>query len=203
MPDPISWSFTGPYLASALLFGYLFGSIPFGLILTRRAGIGDIRAMGSGNVGATNVLRHGGKFLAMCTLILDMLKGSIPVLLAREFGPDMAVMAGTGAFFGHLYPVWLKFRGGKGVATALGVLLILSWPVGILACSTWIIITVAFRFSSLASLTAFATAPIYAWIFSDRQCLEFTLFLSLFIFLRHYRNIGRLTQGRESRLNLR
>ena len=202
MPDPISWSFTGPYLAAALLIGYLAGSIPFALILTRRAGLGDIRTKGSGNIGATNVLRYGGRTLALWTLVLDAAKGAVPVLLAGEFGPDMAVVAGGGAFLGHLFPVWLRFRGGKGVATGLGVLLALSWPVGLLACATWLITALVFRFSSLAGLAAFAAAPVYAWFLADRQRFEFALFLAVLVFFRHYKNIGRLVQGNEGRLTL-
>ncbi|MDP6405580.1 MAG: glycerol-3-phosphate acyltransferase, partial [Alphaproteobacteria bacterium] len=137
MPDPISWSYAAPYYAAALGLGYLLGAIPFGLVLTRLAGLGDIRAIGSGNIGATNVLRTGNKALALATLLLDGGKGAAAVLLGTLYGPDIAVLAGTGAFLGHLFPVWLKFKGGKGVATALGILLAIAWPVGILACLTW------------------------------------------------------------------
>src|SRR5689334_25415016 len=129
MPDPFFWSQILPYLAGAFAFGYLFGSIPFGFVLTRLAGLGDIRNVGSGNIGATNVLRTGKKGLALATLLLDGGKGAAAVLIARYFHPDLAVIAGAGAFIGHLFPIWLKFKGGKGVATALGTLLALNWEV--------------------------------------------------------------------------
>ena len=136
MIDPISWAYSWPYILSALAGGYLLGSLPFGLILTRLAGMGDIRAIGSGNIGATNVLRTGNKKIAAATLILDGAKGAVAVLIAQVYGPDTAIIAATGALLGHLFPVWLKFRGGKGVATALGILLAMSPAVGGLACSS-------------------------------------------------------------------
>ncbi|MAG97379.1 MAG: acyl-phosphate glycerol 3-phosphate acyltransferase [Rhodospirillaceae bacterium] len=200
MPDPISWSYAAPYYAAALGLGYLLGAIPFGLVLTRLAGLGDIRAIGSGNIGATNVLRTGNKALALATLLLDGGKGAAAVLLGTLYGPDIAVLAGTGAFLGHLFPVWLKFKGGKGVATALGILLAIAWPVGILACLTWLATAAIFRFSSLAALVAAALAPVYAYFLADMQRVEFSAFLALLIFVRHHANIRRLVKGEEPRI---
>ncbi len=200
MPDPISWSYAAPYYAAALGLGYLRGAIPFGLVLTRLAGLGDIRAIGSGNIGATNVLRTGNKALALATLLLDGGKGAAAVLLGTLYGPDIAMLAGTGAFLGHLFPVWLKFKGGKGVATALGILLAIAWPVGILACLTWLATAALFRFSSLAALVAAALAPVYAYFLADMQRVEFSAFLALLIFVRHHANIRRLVKGEEPRI---
>ncbi len=200
MPDPISWSYAAPYYAVALGLGYLLGAIPFGLVLTRLAGLGDIRAIGSGNIGATNVLRTGNKALALATLLLDGGKGAAAVLLGTLYGPDIAMLAGTGAFLGHLFPVWLKFKGGKGVATALGILLAIAWPVGILACLTWLATAALFRFSSLAALVAAALAPVYAYFLADMQRVEFSAFLALLIFVRHHANIRRLVKGEEPRI---
>src|SRR5215470_15277351 len=152
-----------PQIAAAIL-GYLLGSIPFGLLLTRLAGLGDIRKIGSGNIGATNVLRTGNKGLALATLLLDGGKGAVAVLIARAVQPDLAVIAGAGAFIGHLFPIWLKFKGGKGVATALGTLLALNWEVGVLCCLTWLLVAVVFRCSSLSALLAIALSPVYAFL---------------------------------------
>ncbi|MHA1114049.1 MAG: glycerol-3-phosphate acyltransferase, partial [Alphaproteobacteria bacterium] len=154
MPAPLGdFSFVWPYYAAALV-AYLIGAIPFGLILSRLAGHGDIRTIGSGNIGATNVLRTGNNLLALLTLILDSGKGAACVAVAARFGPDMAAIAGAGAVVGHVFPVWLRFRGGKGVATALGVLIAVAWPVGSLACATWLTVAALFRYSSLAALAA-------------------------------------------------
>ena len=201
MPDPISWSFEGPYLLGALLGGYLLGSILFGVLLARLSGLGDLRSIGSGNIGATNVLRTGRKDVAAATLLLDAGKGAAAVLLAGAWGPDMALMGGLGAVLGHLFPVWLKFRGGKGMATTLGVLLALAWPVGVAACLTWLVVALLFRFSSLASLAASAAAMPYAWWFmADLQLVQMTGFLAALIWLRHHANIRRLVQGREPKI---
>lgn len=151
-------------LIAALVFGYLLGSIPFGLILTRMAGLGDVRSIGSGNIGATNVLRTGNKKLAAATLVLDMLKGTAAVLIAATFSPQAAIIAGLGAFLGHIFPVWLKFKGGKGVATYLGVLLGLVWQVALIFAAIWIIIAYATRYSSLAALVAAVTTPIALYL---------------------------------------
>ncbi len=188
-----------PTLAAAL-GGYLLGSIPFGLILTKLAGLGDIRAMGSGNIGATNVLRTGSKPLAALTLMLDMAKGAAPVLMAAPWGLAMAQAAGGGAVLGHLFPAWLGFRGGKGVATTIGALFALAWPVALLSCATWLTVAFLFRYSSLASLAALAAAPLFAWGFTDIPRTGFIAVLSLVVMLRHGANIRRLLAGTEPRL---
>lgn len=202
MPDPISWGYAWPYLLTALLGGYLLGSIPFGLVLTRLAGLGDIRRIGSGNIGATNVLRTGNKRLAAATLLLDGGKGAAAVLLAQQFGPDAALVAGAGAFLGHLFPVWLRFRGGKGMATALGILLALAWPVGLIALATWLIVAVLFRYSSLATLLSIGGSPVAAWFLAGRQLVELALFIAVLVWLRHGPNIRRLCKGEEAKIRL-
>ena len=212
MPSPISWAHSWPYLAAFLAFGYALGSIPFGLLLTRFAGLGDIRAIGSGNIGATNVLRTGRKGLAALTLLLDGAKGTVAVILASQFGgPDAALMAGHGAVLGHLFPAWLGFRGGKGVATGLGVLLGLDWRIGLCACLVWLAMAAIFRRSSLSSLTAFAAAPILAlylpllWApggvtIGDRQLAVFAAIIAALIWFKHHENIKRLLSGKEPRI---
>lgn len=192
-----------PYLLAVLLAGYLLGSIPFGLILTRLAGLGDIRRIGSGNIGATNVLRTGNKALAAATLLLDGGKGAVAVLIAQHlYGPDAAVVAGAGAFLGHLFPVWLRFRGGKGVATTIGIFLAIAWPVGLIACAVWLLVAALFRYSSLAALIAVAAAPIAAWFLANHQIAALALFLAVVIWQRHHENIRRLLKGEESRIRL-
>jgi glycerol-3-phosphate acyltransferase PlsY len=200
MPDPISWQFSWPYLTAALLGGYLLGSIPFGVVLTRLAGLGDVRKIGSGNIGATNVLRTGNKGLALATLLLDGGKGAAAVLIARIWGPDTAVLAGAGALIGHMAPAWLKFRGGKGVATALGMLLAIAWPVGLAACATWLATAALFRYSSLAALVALAASPAYAWWLADPQIMELAGFTAVLVWLRHWQNIARLVSGQEPKI---
>ena len=201
MPDPISWEFAWPYLAGALLAGYLLGSVPFGLVLTRMAGLGDIRAIGSGNIGTTNVLRTGRKGLAAATLLLDGGKGAAAVLIAGIWGPDTALAAGFGALLGHLFPVWLRFKGGKGVATALGVLLAIAWPVGVAACLTWLAVALLFRISSLSALVSLALSPLFAWLFmKDLQLVQFTIFIAVPVWLKHHANIRRLLKGEEPRI---
>lgn len=201
MPDPISWEFAWPYLSAALLSGYLLGSIPFGLLLTRIAGLGDIRKQGSGNIGTTNVLRTGRKDLAAATLLLDGGKGALAVLVAQAWGPDMMLMAGLGAVLGHNFPLWLGFRGGKGVATTLGTLVAAIWPAGLAACATWLLVALVTRFASLASLISALVAPLFAWFFTrDLQMVEFAAILGALIWLRHLANIWRLLQGKESRI---
>jgi acyl phosphate:glycerol-3-phosphate acyltransferase len=193
--------YTWPYYLGAL-GGYLLGSIPFGLLLTRIAGLGDIRKIGSGNIGATNVLRTGRKGLAAATLLLDGGKGAAAVLIARHWGPDMAILAGAGALIGHLFPLWLRFRGGKGVATGLGVLLALDWRIGFIACAVWLLAAFLFRYSSLAALLAFAAAPAAALLLSTRQLAAVALFLGVLVWLRHHQNIGRLVRGMEPKIKV-
>ncbi len=203
MPHPMGdLTYTWPFYVGAVL-AYLLGSIPFGLVLTRLAGYGDIRSIGSGNIGATNVLRTGNKALAALTLVLDAGKGAAAVLVAKQFGPDMAAIAAVFAFLGHLFPVWLGFKGGKGVATAGGILLAYAWPVGLAALATWLLVVVATRYSSLAALSACVLAPVYAWLFTrEIQPTEVVLFLAAVIILRHHANIRRLLSGQESRIRL-
>ena len=184
----------------ALLGGYLIGSIPFGLLLTKAAGLGDIRKVGSGNIGATNVLRTGRKGLAAATLILDGLKGAVAVLLARYFLGDQDLVVGTAAVLGHLFPVWLGFRGGKGVATGLGVLLAASWPVGLACCALWLVAAKLLKMSSAAALTAFAAAPLFALVLSSADHALMALLIAVLVFWRHEENIRRLLAGTEPRI---
>jgi acyl phosphate:glycerol-3-phosphate acyltransferase len=182
-------------------YGYLLGSIPFGLLLTRAAGLGDIRAIGSGNIGATNVLRTGRKGLAAATLLLDALKGALAVLLFGYLGPrEVALWAGFGAVLGHLFPVWLGFKGGKGVATSYGVLIAAAWPVGLAAGAIWLIVARLSRFSSLAALVSFAAAPVLAFFFADTGLVYLSLTVAVLVFARHHANIRRLLAGTEPRI---
>lgn len=193
------------FLAAAVL-GYALGSVPFGLLLTRWAGLGDIRAIGSGNIGATNVLRTGKKGLAALTLLLDGGKGAAAVLIMTftTHGPTPAAIAGLFAVLGHLFPVWLRFKGGKGVATGLAVLLAFSFPVGLAACALWLIYAVWKKISSLAALMAFAMAPILALIIGIAPSKTLVILLiSALIFFKHRANIARLRAGTEPRINLR
>ena len=184
----------------ALALGYLLGSIPFGLILTKLAGHGDLRDIGSGNIGATNVLRTGSKPLAALTLLLDLLKGTAAVLIGARFGPDAAILGGLGAFLGHLFLVWLGFRGGKGVATYIGVLLGLYWPGAIAFCAVWILVALLTRYSSLSALAASATVPcVLLFMGQTRMAMLFLLFTVL-LYWRHADNIGRLLRGEEGRI---
>ena len=192
-----SWAF----FAAALAFGYLCGSIPFGLILTRLAGTADIRSIGSGNIGATNVLRTGKKGLAAATLIGDALKGTLAVLIIEHFGGrELALVAAAGAFLGHLFPVWLGFKGGKGVATYIGLLLGLAWPIAIAFCLIWLAVAALTRYSSLAALVAAAAAPVL--LLGLGLPAEAALFglLTLLTWIMHRANIGRLVQGTESKI---
>jgi acyl phosphate:glycerol-3-phosphate acyltransferase len=184
----------------ALVFGYLLGSIPFGLLLTRAAGGPDIRSIGSGNIGATNVLRTGRKGLAVATLLCDALKGTVAVLMAAHFGPDAALMAGLGAFLGHLFPVWLRFKGGKGVATYIGVLLGLYWPAALAFCAIWLVVAAVFRFSSLAALIASAMTPLVLWLFDLPNVAAVFTLLTLLLWIKHRENIARLLSGTEGRI---
>lgn len=187
--------------AIAALFGYGLGSIPFGLVLTRLAGLGDIREIGSGNIGATNVLRTGNKVLAFLTLIFDSGKGAAAAVVASQiWGMEAGLIAGFMAVFGHNFPVWLKFKGGKGVATTLGVLVVSAWPVGIGACATWLLVAGVFRYSSLAALVALAAAPGYAYWMNLDAVAWMAGGLALLAFIRHHQNIGRLVRGEESKI---
>jgi glycerol-3-phosphate acyltransferase PlsY len=186
-------------LAAAL--GYLLGSVPFGVIITRMLGLGDLRSIGSGNIGATNVLRTGNKAAAAATLILDGAKGAAAVLAARAVsGEDTAQVAGLFAFLGHLYPVWLGFRGGKGVATFLGTLLALAWPAGLAACATWLVTALVTRISSLSALVASGLAAIWAVLLGFPQVALLTAAMATLVFWRHRENIARLRAGTEPRI---
>ncbi|HLB98499.1 MAG TPA: glycerol-3-phosphate 1-O-acyltransferase PlsY [Acetobacteraceae bacterium] len=186
---------------SNTLLGYLLGSIPFGLLLTRAAGLGDIRAIGSGNIGATNVLRTGRKGLAGATLLLDGLKGAAAVLIALWLaGQDAALWAGFGAILGHLFPIWLRFRGGKGAATGYGVLIAAAWPVGLGAGAIWLVVAKLARISSLAALASFAAAPILAAVLANSGVVKLALAIAVLVFIRHHANIRRLLAGTEPRI---
>jgi len=189
-------------LVVAAAGGYLLGSIPFGVIATRLGGAGDVRAIGSGNIGATNVLRTGRKDLALITLIGDGAKGAVAVLVARHLaGETAAAVAGGAAFLGHLFPIWLKFKGGKGVATFLGTMLAAAWPVGLLDCATWLAMAGLFRISSLAALTAAALTPVYCYA-TDQPYpyLLLSIGMAVLVFIRHHANIARLVKGQEPRI---
>jgi glycerol-3-phosphate acyltransferase PlsY len=201
MLHPINWQLALPYYTAALAFGYLLGAIPFGLVLTRLAGTPDIRRIGSGNIGATNVLRTGRKGLAAATLLCDMLKGTAAVLIAyRFYGQDLAVLAGIGSFLGHLFPVWLRFRGGKGVATYIGVLLGLAWPAALAFCVVWTLVAALTRYSSLAALIASVATLAFLWFNGDRQEAQVFLLLTALLFIRHGPNIARLIRGTEGKI---
>jgi len=195
-PDPMT-------VVIAAVFGYLLGSIPFGLLLTRMAGLGDIRSIGSGNIGATNVLRTGNRWLAAATLLLDAGKAAAAVLIVRYFVPEPPLaysIAGMAAFIGHLFPVWLKFKGGKGVATYIGAMLAINWIVGLIFCATWLFIAITQRMSSLSALTAAATAPMFAYAFSGLHLAAGAAVMSLLLFFKHSENIGRLIAGTEPKI---
>ena len=202
MLNPINWPLAFPYYLAALVFGYLIGSIPFGLVLTRLAGTDDLRSIGSGNIGATNVLRTGHKGLAAATLLCDVLKGTLAVLVMDWlWGRDHALIAGLGAFLGHLFPVWLKFRGGKGVATYLGILIgVAPWPGAAAFAAIWVIVAALTRYSSLAGLVASAATPAVLWASGDRQEAQLFVLLTLLVFLVHRANIMRLASGTEGKI---
>lgn len=190
-------------LLTALVLGYLAGSIPFGFLLTRLGGAGDIRAIGSRNIGATNVLRTGRKDLAAATLVCDALKGTLAVLAASYLaGPDAAIAAGLGAFLGHLFPVWLRFKGGKGVATFIGLLIAFAWPVALGFCAVWLLVAFATRYSSLSALIASAVSPALLWAFGEpREALLFAA-LAVMLWVMHRANIGRLMAGTEGKIGV-
>lgn len=212
----IGWAQTGPYLLGALVGGYLLGSIPFGLVLCYAAGYGDIRRIGSGSIGATNVLRTGSRPLALATLILDSGKGAAAVLIAALYGPHTMILAGAGAVLGHLFPVWLRFKGGKGVATTLGTLLAVAPSVGVLAGLTWLVVAFLFRYSSLAGLVSMGLSPVYSWLLATHgpvdwplallatsQTTRLALFMAILVFVRHQANIRRLLTGTEPKIGKR
>lgn len=198
MPDITS---TLQMLILTGLLAYLLGSVPFGVVITRALGLGDLRSIGSGNIGATNVLRTGNKGAAAATLVLDAAKGGVAVLLARALvGEDAAQLAALAAFLGHLFPVWLGFRGGKGVATFLGILLALDFPVGLAACATWLAVAFLSRLSSLAALAAASTSTLWMIGFGDMRMIVLGAILTLLIFVRHAANIARLRAGTEPKI---
>lgn len=193
-----------PYLLTALACGYLSGSIPFGVLITRAMGLGDLRGVGSGNIGATNVLRTGSRKAAAATLVGDMAKGWIPVaVFLALWGPLPAQLAGLGAFLGHLFPVWLGFRGGKGVATFIGVALGLSVFAGLLSCATWLAAAALFRVSSLAALVMSLSAPVWLWLMGERGAVWVVVCLIVLIWLKHATNIVRLLKGTEPKIGAR
>jgi acyl phosphate:glycerol-3-phosphate acyltransferase len=188
-------------LALAFLFGYLLGSIPFGVLLTRLAGGPDLRSIGSGNIGATNVLRTGRKGLAAATLACDVLKGTVAVLMVTAVADDAAALiAALGAFLGPLFPVWLKFKGGKGVATYIGLLLGLAWPAALIFCGIWLAVAFAFRYSSLSALVASALTPPALWFLGRPDTALLFLLLSVLLWVMHRANIGRLLDGSEGKI---
>jgi len=192
---------TLPLLGLVGVLGYLLGAIPFGIVMARLFRLGDLRQVGSGNIGATNVLRTGNKPAAFLTLILDAGKGAIAVLLARAFvGEDAAQLAGFTAFLGHCFPVYLGFKGGKGVATWLGTMLALAWPIGLAACATWLVAALLFRISSLAALAAAAFSPVFSILLALPSYLVLAIALAVLIFMRHHENIARLISGTEPRI---
>jgi acyl phosphate:glycerol-3-phosphate acyltransferase len=188
------------YLLGALVFGYLLGSIPFGVIFTRMAGLGDIRNVGSGNIGATNVLRTGRKGLAAATLVGDALKGTVAVLIAARWGEHAASVAALGAFLGHLYPVWLKFKGGKGVATFIGVLIGLNWIAALIFAAIWLGVAFASRYSSLSALVASAMTPIALWLLGQPAMAAMMVMLVALLWWKHSPNISRLLSGTEGKI---
>ena len=189
------------FLSAAFVIGYLLGSMPFGLILTRFAGTPDLRPIGSGNIGATNVLRTGRKGIAAATLLLDALKGTAAVLISGIlWGPNAAMLAGLGAFIGHLFPVWLKFNGGKGVATYIGVLIGLFWPAALMFCLIWLATAFTTRYSSLSALVAAFVTPLFLWWFGHPALASLFVVLTLLVFYAHRENIKRLQAGTESRI---
>ena len=187
-------------LLGAALLGYLLGSIPFGLIITRLAGLGDIRAIGSGNIGTTNVLRTGRKDLAAATLVLDGLKGTLAVLIAARWGLEAAMVAAVAAFLGHIFPVWLRFKGGKGVATFLGLLFAFAWPAGLFFMVVWIAVAVVTRYSSASALTASALSPIVMLLLGHQNEAMLFALLAVILWVMHRANIQRLLAGTESRI---
>jgi acyl phosphate:glycerol-3-phosphate acyltransferase len=188
-------------LAVTAVLAYLLGSIPFGIVITRAMGLGDLRQIGSGNIGATNVLRTGNKGAALATLVLDAAKGGIAVLIARWLlAEDAAQLAGLSAFLGHLFPVWLRFRGGKGVATFLGILIALSWPVGLAACGTWLVAALVTRTSSVAALASAGTTSLWLFVLDEGRMLFLVVILTILVYIRHAENLKRIKAGTEPKI---
>jgi acyl phosphate:glycerol-3-phosphate acyltransferase len=188
-------------LGITALLAYLLGSIPFGVVITRMMGLGDLRQIGSGNIGATNVLRTGNKGAALATLVLDAAKGGIAVLIARWLlAEDAAQVAGLAAFLGHLYPVWLKFRGGKGVATFLGILIALAWPIGLAACATWLVVALVSRTSSVAALASAGTTSLWLFVLDEGRMLFLVMILTILVYVRHRENLRRIKAGTEPKI---
>jgi glycerol-3-phosphate acyltransferase PlsY len=199
MPELLS---SASVLIVVAVLAYLLGSIPFGMVITRAMGLGDLRQIGSGNIGATNVLRTGNKRAAFATLVLDGAKGAVAVLIARAATghEDAAQLAALASFLGHLYPIWLRFKGGKGVATFLGTLLALSWPVALAVCATWAVTAAIFRMSSLAALVAAASSGLWLFAFGSGRMLFLVLLLTLLIYIRHWANLERIKAGTEPKI---
>lgn len=203
MAETLNWGLSGPATLIALVVGYLFGSIPFGIILTKLAGGPDLRSIGSGNIGATNVLRTGNKKLAAATLVGDMLKGTVAVLVGARFlgGPEAALAAGVGAFLGHLFPVWLRFKGGKGVATYLGVLIGVKGSIALVFAAIWLSLAYLFRYSSLAALVASVLTPLLLWFWVGMPKAALVMAgLTVLLWIMHRENIARLLAGREGKI---
>lgn len=203
MPDPGSWTIGLPGAAAAAALCYLIGSIPFGLLLTKLAGLGDIRTIGSGNIGATNVLRTGSKRLAAATLALDAAKGAAGALAGGLFAPEGALIGAVAAVIGHMFPVWLGFRGGKGVATGFGALAALAWPSALIAIAVWLATALTFRISSLSALVTTLLAPLHVWYFTDSWTALAVAIVCALIWIRHHQNIARLLHGEEPRFGRR
>lgn len=199
MPELVTSTET---LLVVAVLAYLLGSIPFGVLVTKAMGLGDLRQIGSGNIGATNVLRTGNKGAALATLLLDGGKGALAVMLARAFvgAEDAAQLAGLAAFIGHLYPIWLGFKGGKGVATFLGLMLALDWRVGLACCATWLVVAVLSRISSVAALMAAALASLWLVVFDHGQMLLLVMILTVLIYIRHWANLARIKAGTEPKI---
>jgi len=194
----VQWETAWPYLLATFFLSYLIGAIPFGLIFAKLAGAGDIRKIGSGNIGATNVLRTGKRWAAAATLICDALKGYLAVIAGFNLGGQtFGVLAGFGAFIGHLYPIWLGFKGGKGVATFIGIVFALAWPVGMIICASWLGIAQAFRYSSLAALVSTALTPLYFLFLGTTLFALLTFVLVVLVYIKHHENIIRLIKGEE------
>ncbi len=203
MSDLLSWTLSWPAFTAALVVGYLLGSIPFGIVLTKLSGGPDLRSIGSGNIGATNVLRTGNKKLAALTLLGDMLKGTAAVLVGFYAlgGPQAALVAGLGAFLGHLFPVWIGFRGGKGVATYLGILIGLAWPVALAFAAIWLCVAKLSKYSSLAALVASVLTPLLLWFWiGDRRAALLMAVLAVLLWFMHRTNISRLLSGGEGKI---